>query len=76
MTTDVIRRATEKREKELAQSELVLTSLESFKDSLYSRVYSLVQKEAKQGDFQHLSTNNAALLQVLDDLATVWAPLH
>ena len=48
MTTDVIRRATEKREKELAQSELVLTSLESFKDSLYSRVYALVQREAKQ----------------------------
>ena len=71
MTTDVIRRATEKREKDLAQSELVLDSLESFKDSLYSRVYNLVQKEAKQGDFQHLSTNNAALLQVLDDRSYV-----
>ena len=47
--------------------ELDLSSLDAFKDSLYSRAYAIVQAEAQMGDFRHLSTNNAAILQVMDD---------
>lgn len=47
--------------------DLDLRSLESFKDSLYARSYSIVQTEAERGDYSHLSTNNAAVLQVMDD---------
>lgn len=47
--------------------DLDLRSLESFKDSLYARSYSIVQAEAERGDYSHLSTNNAAVLQVMDD---------
>lgn len=48
-------------------AKLDLTSLESFKDSLYARAYAIVHTEAQVGNLSHLSTNNAAVLQVMDD---------
>ena len=47
-----------------------LTSMETIKDSLYDIAYSRAYAAGAKGDHSYLSTNNASVLQVLDD------PLH
>ena len=47
-----------------------LTSMETIKDSLYDIAYSRAYAAGSKGDHSYLSTNNASVLQVLDD------PLH
>lgn len=47
-----------------------LTSMETIKDSLYDISYSRAYAAGAKGDHSYLSTNNASVLQVLDD------PLH
>lgn len=57
------------REKQV-KTEIDLTSMETIKDSLYDIAYSRAYEAGKKGDHSYLSTNNASVLQVLDD------PLH
>lgn len=70
MTTDAIKLATEKRVEELTRTDIDLTSMETIKDSLYDIAYSRAYAAGSKGDHSFLSTNNASVLQVLDD------PLH
>lgn len=55
---------------EKVKDEIDLTSMVTIKDSLYEIAYSRAYAAGAKGDHSYLSTNNASVLQVLDD------PLH
>lgn len=50
-----------------AQSEIDLTSLNTVKDSLFRIAFERAKRNVGKGDHSFLSTNNASVLQVLDD---------
>lgn len=52
------------------RAEIDLTSMDTIKDSLYDIAYSRAYEAGSKGDHTYLSTNNASVLQVLDD------PMH
>lgn len=70
MTDNALIKSFESVEKQAPDSTIDLTSMETIKDSLYNIAYARAYAAGSKGNHEYLSTNNASVLQVLDD------PLH